>query len=218
MSMNPIENDRQESIKNPSRRNLIASAAGAAAALTLGGGGAVMAAESSSSSKDIGANADAVRNGKLPQSVCQWCFKAWSIEELAENAQKIGLKGVDLVDPDAFETLKKHNLIGTMTKTHGITKGLNRKENWDECLGKIRKAIEATSAAASPTSSASAATATAWTTRRFEELYRGAQAGRRLRGGEEGHDLHGAAQQQGEPQGLHVRHHAVGREARRRGR
>ena len=145
--MNPIENDRQESIKNPSRRNLIASAAGAAAALTLGGGGAVMAGESSSSSKDIGANADAVRNGKLPQSVCQWCFKAWSIEELAENAQKIGLKGVDLVDPDAFETLKKHNLIGTMTKTHGITKGLNRKENWDECLGKIRKAIEATSAA-----------------------------------------------------------------------
>jgi len=148
--MNPIENDRQESIKNPSRRNLIASAAGAAAALTLGGGGAVMAAESSSSSKDIGANADAVRNGKLPQSVCQWCFKAWSIEELAENAQKIGLKGVDLVDPDAFETLKKHNLIGTMTKTHGITKGLNRKENWDECLGKIRKAIEATSAAGFP--------------------------------------------------------------------
>jgi hydroxypyruvate isomerase len=34
-------------------------------------------------------------------------------------------------------------LISTMTRSHGITKGLNRKENWDECLGQIRKAIEA---------------------------------------------------------------------------
>ena len=25
-----------------------------------------------------------------------------------------------------------------MTPSHGITKGLNRKENWDECLGKLR--------------------------------------------------------------------------------
>jgi hydroxypyruvate isomerase len=109
-----------------------------------------MAAESASNSKDIGAHADAVRNGKIPQSVCQWCFKKWSIEELAQNAQKIGLKGIDLVGPDTFETLRKYDLIGTMTPSHSIPKGLNRKENWEECLGKIRKSIEATSAAGFP--------------------------------------------------------------------
>jgi hydroxypyruvate isomerase len=37
-----------------------------------------------------------------------------------------------------------------MTPSHGITKGLNRKENWDECLKKIRDAIDATAAAGYP--------------------------------------------------------------------
>ena len=93
---------------NPlSRRNLIASATGAAAAIALGGsGGITMAAENASAGKDIGANADAVRNGKLPQSVCQWCFKKWSIEELAQTAQKIGLKGIDLVGPETFDHVR----------------------------------------------------------------------------------------------------------------
>ena len=148
--MNPIDLSGNSNNSNQlSRRSLMASAAGTAAALTLGGG-AAMAAESVSISKDIGANAEAVRNGRIPQSVCQWCFKGMSIEELASTAQKIGLKGIDLVGPDAFDTLKKHNLIGTMTTTHSIPKGLNRKENWDECLGKIRKSIEATAAAGFP--------------------------------------------------------------------
>jgi hydroxypyruvate isomerase len=72
------------------------------------------------------------------------------METFCANAQKLGLVGIDLLTPDWFPTLKKYNLIGTMTKSHGITKGLNRKENWDDCLGQIRKAIEATSEAGYP--------------------------------------------------------------------
>jgi len=30
-----------------------------------------------------------------------------------------------------------------MVESHAIAKGINRKENWDECLGKIRAAIDA---------------------------------------------------------------------------
>jgi len=73
-----------------------------------------------------------------------------SVDDLAKNAARIGLKGIDLVGPEHFATLKKYNLVGTMTKTHDIAKGLNRKENWDECLGKIRHAIEATADAGFP--------------------------------------------------------------------
>src|SRR5688500_9248938 len=69
--------------------------------------------------------------GRLRQSVCQWCFKNWEKEEFCANAQKLGLVGIDLVGPDWFDSLKKHNLIGTMTPSHGISKGLNRKEHWD---------------------------------------------------------------------------------------
>ncbi len=132
-----------------SRRNLMVSAAGSAAALTLGGN--VLAQDAA---KDPGAGAgasgDAVRNGRLQQAVCKWCFPNMSVEELAQLCNKIGLKGIDLVGADTFATLKKYDLVGTMTPSHGIEKGLNRKENWEECLGSIRAAIDATAEAGFP--------------------------------------------------------------------
>ena len=145
--MKSIDQDSNGGGNPISRRGLIASAAGGAAALTLGG---AALAQNNPTQAAAGPDADAVRNGKLPQSVCQWCFKKMSIEQLAQTAQNIGLKGIDLVGPDTFETLKKYNLVGTMTPSHSIPKGLNRKENWDECLGKIRQSIDATAAAGFP--------------------------------------------------------------------
>lgn len=87
------------------------------------------------------------KKGRLNMSVCRWCFKDSSVEDLAQNAKRLGLVGIDLLSPgEDFETVKKHGLICTMTQSHSIPKGLNRKENWEECLGKIRTAIDATSA------------------------------------------------------------------------
>jgi hydroxypyruvate isomerase len=125
------------------RRDMMKTGATVAAA-ALAGGSMTHAVERSASDDK------AVQKGRIRQSACQWCFKAWSQEEFCANAVKLGLYGIDLVGPDWFDNLKKHNLVGTMTTSHGITKGLNRKENWDECLGKIRKSIEATSAAGFP--------------------------------------------------------------------
>jgi hydroxypyruvate isomerase len=126
------------------RREMIktTAAVGVAAALAGGGGSIAMADEQLAM--------PVVKNNRIKQSVCQWCFNKWSKDELCANAQKLGLYGIDLVGPDWFETLKKYNLVGTMTTTHSIPKGLNRKENWDECLGKIRTAIDATSEAGYP--------------------------------------------------------------------
>jgi hydroxypyruvate isomerase len=120
------------------RREMIKTAAGVGAA-TLVGGPAALADDAK----------PAVQKGRLNQSVCQWCFK-WDKEEFCANAQKLGLKGIDLVGPDWFPTLKKYNLIGTMTTSHGINPGLNRKEHWDDCLGKMRKSIEASADAGFP--------------------------------------------------------------------
>jgi hydroxypyruvate isomerase len=126
------------------RREMIKStaAAGVGGVIALAGGSIAMAADE--------IPMPVVQNKRINQSVCQWCFKDWSKDQLCGNAQKLGLYGIDLVGPDWFDTLKKYNLVGTMTTTHGITKGLNRKENWDECLGKIRTAIDATAAAGYP--------------------------------------------------------------------
>jgi len=84
-----------------------------------------------------------VTNGRIKQSVCKWCYKNISTADLAKEAAAMGLVGIDLVGPNEWPTLKEHGLVGTMCPSHGIAKGLNRKENWDECLGKIRASIEA---------------------------------------------------------------------------
>ncbi len=138
------EEKRKAASVDISRRNLLGLAGGAAATLALGHkAGAQTTTLVSTATKPVS-------NGRINQSVCQWCFSNMPVEKLAEEGARIGLKGIDLVGPDAWPALKKHGIIGTMTPTHGLTKGLNRKENHEECLGAIRRAIEATSEAGFP--------------------------------------------------------------------
>jgi hydroxypyruvate isomerase len=84
-----------------------------------------------------------VKNGRINQAVSRWCYRRFSLDEFCTACKKMGLKGIDLLDPNDFPTLKKHNLICTMVNTHGLTKGINRPENHAGCLAKIRSAIDA---------------------------------------------------------------------------
>ncbi len=84
-----------------------------------------------------------VKNGRINQSVSKWCYGKFSVEEMCVIGKKMGLKAIDLLGPNDFPTLKKHGLACSMVKTHGLTEGINRKENHEECLAKIRTAIDA---------------------------------------------------------------------------
>jgi hydroxypyruvate isomerase len=88
--------------------------------------------------------------GRINQSVCKWCFGSIPMEEFAAYVAKIGIKAIDLVGPSDWPILKKHGLVCSMSNSHGIVKGLNRKENHEECLAKIRKSIEETADAGFP--------------------------------------------------------------------
>ena len=88
--------------------------------------------------------------GRIKHSVCQWCFRGMGLENLAVEAKRIGISGIDLVGQEDWGILKKHGLECSMVGSHGIVKGLNRIENHDECLDKIRKSIEAASEAGFP--------------------------------------------------------------------
>ena len=123
------------------RRNMIVSAASGAAAMAIGGT-LSHAADPTSEGP--------VKNGRINHSVCKWCFKNTPLDELAAFCSKLGMKAIDLLGPEDFETVKKHGLICSMTTSHGIEKGLNRKENHEECLGKIRSSIEKTAEAGFP--------------------------------------------------------------------
>jgi len=83
-----------------------------------------------------------VKNGRINQSVSKWCYGKFSLEEMCVIGKKMGLKAIDLLGPNDFPTLKKHGLACSMVNTHGLTKGINRKENHEECLAKIRTAID----------------------------------------------------------------------------
>jgi hydroxypyruvate isomerase len=91
-----------------------------------------------------------IRNHRIRQSFCRWCFEQIPIEALAREAAAIGYVGIDLVEPADWPILRSHGLICTMTPTHALTKGLNDPRNHEECLAKIRSAIELTAAAGFP--------------------------------------------------------------------
>ena len=71
------------------------------------------------------------RKGRIQQSVCQWCYSKIPVEQLAEAAAKMGLKGVDLLQPDQYELPRQFGLICTMAYAGGgdIKSALNRVEN-----------------------------------------------------------------------------------------
>src|SRR5258708_6074985 len=73
----------------------------------------------------------AARKGRIHQSVCQWCYPHIPLEQLAAYAAKIGLRGVDLLQPDEYEVPRRYGLVCAMGYAGGggIGKALNRVEN-----------------------------------------------------------------------------------------
>jgi hydroxypyruvate isomerase len=123
---------------NVSRRSFgIAAAAVGAAASTL----QLTASQATAATPAVDAKA-----GKLKQSVCKWCYKM-PLEELCVLASKLGMVGIDLLTPEEFPILKKHNLVCTMVSSHSLSDGLCDEKYHEAALAKLNEMIEATSAA-----------------------------------------------------------------------
>ena len=98
------------------------------------------------SPKAIGAAAEVeriVKIGRINQSVCRWCYRKFSLDELCTITKKMGLKAIDLLRPNDFPTIKKHGLVCSMVSTHSLAKGMNNKDNHAECISKIHESIDA---------------------------------------------------------------------------
>ena len=83
------------------------------------------------------------RRGRIQQSVCKWCYPHIPLDDLAAYAAHIGLKGVDLLNPDQYEVPRRYGLICTMGYAGGgeIAQGLNRLENHAAIEDGFRKNI-----------------------------------------------------------------------------
>src|SRR5580658_9097290 len=71
------------------------------------------------------------RKGRIRQAVCRWCYSHISVDQLTAYAASIGLRGVDLLQPEEYEAPRRYGLVCTMGYAGGgdIGKALNRVEN-----------------------------------------------------------------------------------------
>jgi hydroxypyruvate isomerase len=85
----------------------------------------------------------AERRGRIRQSACRWCYAKISVEQLAEAAAGMGLRGIDLLSPDEYEIPRRYGLICTMGYAGGgdITQALNRPANHAAIEQAFRKNI-----------------------------------------------------------------------------
>ncbi len=103
-----------------SRREVLAGGAGLGAALAAGGAGLLEAAEIE----------PLKLGGRVSHSVCRWCYRQLTVEELCEAAAQFGMHSVELLDPEDFGVAQRHGLVCAMSNgPGGISKGFNRREN-----------------------------------------------------------------------------------------
>lgn len=127
-----------------SRRHLLKGVAGGAAAMAAMG---LVNGQAKAEEAMVGAKL----KGRIRQSVSRWCFGKIPMDTFCKACAEMGIKGIDLVGPKDWPTMKKYGLVGTCTPgSIGIAKGLNDKANHAKALAKLRGAVEATADAGFP--------------------------------------------------------------------
>ena len=85
----------------------------------------------------------AASGGRLKQSVARWCYAKIPIDDLCRQAADMGLKGIDLVEPDDWPVCRKYGLTPAMTQGKAsIPNGFNRVENHDRLEKELQERIK----------------------------------------------------------------------------
>lgn len=71
------------------------------------------------------------RKGRIRQSVSRWCYQKIPLDQLSAAAAQMGLRGVDLLQPEEYDAPRRYGLICTMAYAGGgeIKNALNRTQN-----------------------------------------------------------------------------------------
>ena len=113
------------------------------AALRRGAGYTVAAAAAAPLVTQLATAADAHPGGlkgNIHHSVCRWCYPKISLDDLCVAGRDMGLKGIDLLQPEDFPTIKKYGLVCPMVSypsidgLGGIGQAFNRVEHHDQLV------------------------------------------------------------------------------------
>ena len=84
----------------------------------------------------------AAAKGRLKQSVCKWCYKDLSVEELAATGAKMGLRAIDLLTAEEWPLLEKYGMVCSMgSGVCTIADGLNQRANHAEIEASFRRLL-----------------------------------------------------------------------------
>ncbi|KEQ28971.1 hydroxypyruvate isomerase [Pedobacter antarcticus 4BY] len=103
-----------------SRRNMIKSVIAGTAALGVSSALPSFASDYKSDFSSL--------KGNINHSVCHWCFSDIPLDEFCASVKAMGLKGVDLIGPEGWPTLKKHGLYSPMCNGAEI----NLVDGWND--------------------------------------------------------------------------------------
>ena len=97
---------------------------------------AALAATSGIAVKAVHHESKGSLKGNIHHSVCKWCYRNQTLEEVCQKAKDVGMEAIDLLGVEDYPTVKKYGLTCSTTKgvPGGIKKGLNRTENHDEIV------------------------------------------------------------------------------------
>lgn len=90
---------------------------------------------------------DITRKGNIKHAVCRWPFGFLSLDELCEIAKQLGISAIDLVGPNDWHILKKHNIDSSMCNGAEISlvQGWNNTEFHSKLIQNYTEHIEAVS-------------------------------------------------------------------------
>jgi len=112
------------------RRQVIKNISLGAGALTLGG---MHVSCESSQKKDVSSTISVSKElkGNINHSACRWCYEDIPLDKFSQECAEIGLKGIDLLKPEEWQTAQKYGLqcsLGTDTFAN-IVHGFNDPKN-----------------------------------------------------------------------------------------
>ncbi len=90
--------------------------------------------------------------GRIRHSVSKWCYGKFGLDEFCKICKDMGIQSVELLEVNAFPTLKKYDLKCAMVSgcPGGIGDGLNRVENHSKIADWMEKTIPVIAEAGHP--------------------------------------------------------------------
>lgn len=81
--------------------------------------------------------------GKINHSACRWCYNKMPLEELADKAKSLGLKSIELLNPDEWDVMIKRGMTCAISNggSLGIPKGFNDVQYHDQLQSEYEKII-----------------------------------------------------------------------------